>query len=67
MITEYGIANLFGKSIRERAVALIEVAHPRWRDELLTAAKKLDWRPPNKYGQANSFFAVHVSELIADS
>src|SRR5262249_23161653 len=31
VITEYGIAYLFGKSIRERALALIEVAHPRWR------------------------------------
>lgn len=39
VITEYGIAYLFGKSIRERAVALIEVAHPRWREELLSAAK----------------------------
>src|SRR5499426_990250 len=29
VITEYGIAYLFGKSIRERALALIEVAHPR--------------------------------------
>src|SRR5215510_9976521 len=40
VITEYGIAYLFGKSIRERALALIEVAHPRWREELLKAAKK---------------------------
>ena len=31
VITEYGIAYLFGKSIRERAVALIEIAHPSWR------------------------------------
>jgi acyl-CoA hydrolase len=44
VITEYGIAYLFGKSIRERAVALIEVAHPRWREELLTAAKKIGLR-----------------------
>jgi acyl-CoA hydrolase len=41
VITEYGIAYLFGKSIRERALALIEVAHPRWREELLKAAKKI--------------------------
>ena len=31
VITEYGIAYLFGKSIRERAIALIDVAHPRFR------------------------------------
>ena len=29
VVTEYGIAYLFGKSIRERALALIEIAHPR--------------------------------------
>jgi acyl-CoA hydrolase len=34
LITQYGIAYLFGKPIRERAVALIEVAHPRCREEL---------------------------------
>ena len=39
VITEYGIAYLFGKSIRERAVALIEVAHPRWREELLNGGQ----------------------------
>src|SRR4029078_5079807 len=45
VITEYGIAYLFGKSIRERALALIEVAHPRWREELLKAAKKIGLCP----------------------
>jgi acyl-CoA hydrolase len=30
VITEFGIAYLFGKSIRERAVALIEIANPRF-------------------------------------
>jgi 4-hydroxybutyrate CoA-transferase len=32
--TEYGVANLHGKSIRERARALINIAHPKFRDEL---------------------------------
>lgn len=32
--TEFGVANLFGKSIRERAKALIEIAHPDFRAEL---------------------------------
>ncbi|MBK5305090.1 MAG: GNAT family N-acetyltransferase [Frankiaceae bacterium] len=36
--TEYGTAYLFGRSLRDRAVALIEVAHPRHRDSLLAAA-----------------------------
>jgi acyl-CoA hydrolase/RimJ/RimL family protein N-acetyltransferase len=36
--TEYGTAYLFGRSLRDRAVALIEVAHPSHRDALLAAA-----------------------------
>lgn len=34
VITEYGIADLFGKSIRERVRSLIEIAHPKFREEL---------------------------------
>jgi acetyl-CoA hydrolase len=40
VVTEYGVANLFGKSLRERALALIECAHPDFRDELRSAARK---------------------------
>jgi RimJ/RimL family protein N-acetyltransferase len=39
VITEYGTAYLFGRSLAERAVALIEIAHPDFRDELLDAAR----------------------------
>jgi acyl-CoA hydrolase/GNAT superfamily N-acetyltransferase len=39
VITEYGTAYLFGRSLAERAVALIDIAHPDFRDELLDAAK----------------------------
>lgn len=38
--TEYGIVNLRGKSTAERTIALIEIAHPDFRDELYRAAKK---------------------------
>ena len=38
VITEYGIAYLSGKSIRERAMALIEIAHPDHRENLLQQA-----------------------------
>ncbi len=41
VITEYGIAYLFGKSVRERAIALIELAHPNFRPWLLEQAKAL--------------------------
>jgi len=34
VITEYGVANLYGKTLRQRAKALIEIAHPDHREEL---------------------------------
>ena len=43
VVTEYGSAYLFGKSIRERALALIEIAHPSFRPWLLEQAKKLGY------------------------
>jgi acyl-CoA hydrolase/GNAT superfamily N-acetyltransferase len=40
VITEYGIAYLHGKNIRERAMALIAIAHPKFRPWLIEEAKK---------------------------
>ena len=39
VVTEYGTANLFGKSIRERALAMIDIAHPRHRKWLLEESR----------------------------
>jgi acyl-CoA hydrolase len=39
VVTEFGAAYLHGKSIRERAMALIEIAHPKFRPWLLSEAK----------------------------
>lgn len=41
VVTEFGIANLHGKTIRERALALINIAHPKFRGRLLTEAKQI--------------------------
>jgi acyl-CoA hydrolase len=38
IVTEYGVANLYGKNMRQRAKALIEIAHPNHREELNKAA-----------------------------
>jgi acyl-CoA hydrolase len=38
VVTEWGIAELFGKTRGERAQALIGIAHPDFRDELSAAA-----------------------------
>jgi itaconate CoA-transferase len=43
IVTEYGVANLFGKSVAERAEALIAIAHPKFRDELRRGARKLGY------------------------
>ena len=40
VVTEFGVADLYGKCLRERAQALIGVADPRFRDELLAAARR---------------------------
>jgi RimJ/RimL family protein N-acetyltransferase len=40
VVTEYGAAYIHGKSIRDRAMELINIAHPKFRDELLEAAKR---------------------------
>ncbi|MCP4288138.1 MAG: GNAT family N-acetyltransferase [Gammaproteobacteria bacterium] len=45
VVTEWGIATLRGKSIRERALELIQVAHPDFRDELLREVRKHYWVP----------------------
>ena len=38
--TEYGVVNLFGKSLQERVVAMIEIAHPDFREALFESAKQ---------------------------
>ncbi len=43
VVTEYGIADLYGKTIRQRARALIDVANPRFREELEKAAHELKY------------------------
>ena len=40
VITEYGVAHLFGKSLKERASELIRISHPKFRDELTKYAKE---------------------------
>ena len=41
VVTEYGVANLHGLTVRQRAGALIAIAHPRFRDELTEASRRL--------------------------
>ncbi|MEK7847585.1 MAG: acetyl-CoA hydrolase/transferase C-terminal domain-containing protein, partial [Chloroflexota bacterium] len=43
IVTEYGIAQLKGKTVRQRANELIAIAHPNFRGELKKAAQRLFW------------------------
>ncbi|MGA8646026.1 MAG: acetyl-CoA hydrolase/transferase C-terminal domain-containing protein [Candidatus Sulfotelmatobacter sp.] len=43
VVTEYGVAHLHGKTIRERAQALIDIAHPMFREELYRFCEETKW------------------------
>ena len=43
VVTEYGIARLRGRTIRERVEELINIAHPDFRTDLRKAARRLYW------------------------
>lgn len=71
--TEYGIVNLHGKNLRERALSLISIAHPDFRDDLVNYAKQrhivhLDQMPltmsgkyyPEQYEEAVSFDDIQI-------
>jgi 4-hydroxybutyrate CoA-transferase len=43
IVTEWGVAQLWGKSVRERALELIGIAHPDFREELMAQARTTHW------------------------
>lgn len=43
IVTEFGVADLYGKTIRQRSQALINIAHPEFRDKLTKEAKELNY------------------------
>lgn len=45
VVTEYGVASIFGRSIRDRVARLVEIAHPDDREELLKGARNRGWVP----------------------
>jgi len=52
VVTEFGIAYLHGKSIRERVLSLINIAHPKFRNELIEAAKSQQYLPQDQIKMA---------------
>jgi acyl-CoA hydrolase/RimJ/RimL family protein N-acetyltransferase len=65
VVTEYGIAYLFGKSLRERAVALIGLAHPKFRPALLEAAKARGLVPAELQLRNLQAYAVEEEQPLA--
>jgi len=48
VVSEYGVVNLFGKSFQERAMAMISIAHPDFREELFFRAKEMGLLGPER-------------------
>ncbi len=65
VVTEYGIADLFGKTIRERAMALISIAHPDHREELLAAAKERRYVFAEQFTPKRTRAGLHRATITA--
>lgn len=66
VVTEFGVVNLFGKSVQERVLAMIGIAHPDFREALFQAAKdKRLIGKERKLGEATKgIYPVHLEETI---
>jgi len=64
VVTEYGSVNLFGKSIQERTIALISIAHPDFRDSLFEKAKDLGLLGPERSlrDEMHAIYPLHLEE-----
>lgn len=68
VVTEYGITNLFGKSIRQRSLELIQLAHPKFRDELMTYVKRHRYVYfDQKHYNETKGYPSHMEEVAAFS
>ncbi|MCP4456300.1 MAG: GNAT family N-acetyltransferase [Planctomycetes bacterium] len=64
VVTEYGVAYLHGKSIKQRVLALIGIAHPKFRAELIQAAKANQYLYEDQI-ELNSEHALYPEDLEA--
>jgi acyl-CoA hydrolase/RimJ/RimL family protein N-acetyltransferase len=66
IVTEFGAVNLFGKSLQERAMGLISIAHPKFRDELFFQAKKMGLLGAERtlHESIHGVYPVHLEEVI---
>ena len=70
VVTEYGIAYLRGKNVQERVLALVAIAHPDFREELLAKAIEYKWVHPEMADVEGRFFVgpeeVRTSTVLDD-
>lgn len=66
VVTEYGSVNLFGKSLQERVIAMISIAHPDFRDSLFQAAKDSQFIDAERsFGEASkAIYPVKLEEVL---
>ena len=66
VVSEYGAVNLFGKSLQERAMAMISIAHPDFRDALFYAAKKMGLLGAERTltESIHGVYPIHLEETI---
>jgi acyl-CoA hydrolase/RimJ/RimL family protein N-acetyltransferase len=66
VVTEYGSVNLFGKSVQERVVAMISIAHPDFRESLFETARKRGFIGAERtLGEAGrSVYPVQLEEVL---
>lgn len=64
VVTEYGTAYLFGKSVRERVISLIQIAHPEAREGLLREAQALGYVPADQQLRNRRAYAVQDERSV---
>ncbi|MGD8713920.1 MAG: GNAT family N-acetyltransferase, partial [Desulfobacterales bacterium] len=66
VVTEYGAVNLFGKSFQERAMAMISIAHPDFRNELFHEAKKMGLLSAERtlHESIHGVYPIHLEEIL---
>lgn len=64
IVTEFGVAYLHGRSLAERAVDLIEIAHPDHRAALLSEAKRMGLIPPDQQMRSRRDYPVEEESTI---
>ncbi len=66
VVTEYGVVNLFGKSLQERAMAMVSIAHPEFRDELFHEAQKMGLLSTDRTlsESIHGIYPIHLEEAV---